>query len=445
MGGKINVYNLGEQGVNVVKSPIHLTDGELRSAQNAIWDPSEAEGGIRKRGGMPRFSGSAMAGAVRGIVNVPLAAPGDITRTFYLALGTFDSDTWATSANGTTWAEGATPARSQSLVQTSDAAVQYQNQRMATINRRIYYPGNDYVQYPAANHTAPSVRVFDGTNDYELFRIPYNPASGSTTNTKLITDFVVHDGRLYMAVYDPGGSAPDHRGRVFEFDPDTGTITQVGNAFGGGAGENTGGMPFCLASHNGYLWAGTYGISGLAVGKIYSIRPGVDSTWALKVTTATGAGYIMSMVSFRGELYFGTQGDAGSAALLRKLSNTGALSTIDTGSATDAGNYYAGLIVFEDNLYVSYVNLAPAMGKTTHIRKYDGTSVTTDRDVDATDAGARDMGQPFVYGSALYFPFLGTAAANNDGFLLRKTSGTWSNVLTANIRGFFGRVDVHPG
>ncbi len=445
MAGKINVYNLGEKGVNVVKSPIHLTDGELRSAQNAIFDPASAEGGIRKRGGMPRFSGSAMAGAVQGIVNVPLPASGQIARTFYLALGVFDADTWATSVTGVTWTDGVTPARAQTLTQCQiGGTILYYSQRMATFNRRIYYAGSDYIQYNAANHTAPPVRVYDGVNDYELFRIPYNPVSGSTTNSYLITDFCVHDGRLYMAVYDPGGVAPDHRGRVFEFDPDTGVVTQIGEAWGNTSGTLAGGMPFCLCSHNGMLWAGTNGISGAAVGKIYSIRPGIDTGWTLQITTAVGAGYIISMASWRGELYYGTQGDAGSAALLRKRDNAGVLSTIDTGASTDAGNHYAAITVFNDELYATYVSTLGAT-KVTHIRKYDGAAVTTDRDVDSLDA-PRYCGQGFVYNSALYLPFLATGVNAADGFLLRKTGGAWTKVLDlANLRGFIGRVDVIPG
>lgn len=440
MPGKISIYNLGERGVNVVKSPIHLTDGELRSAQNAIFDPASAEGGIRKRGGMPRFSGSAMAGSVMGIVNVPLAAPSQITRYFFLALSTEDADTWARSTDGTTWTEVTSPARAQSITHVVDAQHQYYVGKMATLNRKIYYFGNDYVQ----GTTDPPVRVYDGTNDYELFRVPFNPAAGSATHTILGNTFCVHDGKLYMSVYDPGGAAPDTGGRVFEFDPDTGYITQVGNLWGNGAGEVAGGMPYSLCSHNGMLWAGTYGLAGASTGRIYSIRPGIDTTWTLRVTTAAGAGWIISMASYKGELYYGTQGDAGSAALLRKRANDGTLSTIDTAPSTDAFNYFGGLTVFNSELYAAWVNLSPAVAKETLIRKWDGSAMSTDRDV-ATNDGARDVGQPLVYGSTLYFPFKATSTAAADGFLLKKTGGTWSKPLSnANIRGFMGRVDVAP-
>src|SRR5690606_41285777 len=124
----------------------------------------------------------------------------------------------------------------------------------------------------------------------------------------------------------------------------------------------------------------------------------------------------------------------------RSRTKSGPSSTIDTATSTDAGSYSGGIIVYDCDLYFTYVNLNGDV----LLRKYDGSSVTTDRDVGATD-GARQVGQPYVYGGALYVPFLSTASSAADGFLLRKASGWWTQVAAnLNVRGFFGRREVAP-
>ncbi len=74
MPGKQNVYNLGEQGIDVVESPVHVAEGVLLHAQNAQLAPIDLEGGIRKRDGMAQFAGAA-AGAILSGFNVSLIDP----------------------------------------------------------------------------------------------------------------------------------------------------------------------------------------------------------------------------------------------------------------------------------------------------------------------------------------------------------------------------------
>ncbi len=75
MPGKQNVYNLGEQGVDVVESPVHVAEGALLNAQNAQLAPIELEGGIRKRNGMSKFNAIAAAGVILSGFNVSLVDP----------------------------------------------------------------------------------------------------------------------------------------------------------------------------------------------------------------------------------------------------------------------------------------------------------------------------------------------------------------------------------
>lgn len=75
MPGKINVYNVGAEGVDVVDSPVHVADGALLSAQNAQLAPVELEEGIRKRDGLAKYNAIAGAGTILAGFNVSLTDP----------------------------------------------------------------------------------------------------------------------------------------------------------------------------------------------------------------------------------------------------------------------------------------------------------------------------------------------------------------------------------
>lgn len=441
MAGKENNFVLGTRGINLVDEPLALEDGDLQNAQNAEFRRTAGKMAIGIRGGLARLNASDLGGSILGGANIPLPSPlsASLTRAFLVARNTLTANTWQRSTNGTTWATAATPSQAQTYAQAVDANFGYFNQRCVSYQGKLIYPGSDYVQYPTASDTAPPIRVWDGTNDFEIGRVPKNPESGAA-NTILINDFVVHSNRVYYCTYDPGGAAPNHFGRVIELDLGTGQMTQIGDRFDAGSG----GMPYCLCSHNGLLWVGTYGIGGSAVGNIYSINVDTEDTWTLRHTTGIGAGYILSMASYRGILYFGCQGDAGSAALVRTLANDyTTAATSDTGSDTTAFNYYAALTVYNDELYAVYVSNSGAP-TICHVRKFDGSSWTTDLDVDAAQSD-RHVGQAFVnpYDDSLLIAFLSTDASAIDGFIYRKASGAWTAVETGlNCRGFLGRVDT---
>lgn len=75
MPGKQNVYNLGEQGIDIVESPVHVAEGVVLNAQNAQLAPIELEGALRKRDGMAKFNASVAAGAIVSGFNVSLVDP----------------------------------------------------------------------------------------------------------------------------------------------------------------------------------------------------------------------------------------------------------------------------------------------------------------------------------------------------------------------------------
>lgn len=65
------VYGLGEHGINRVKSPVHVLDGELLSAQNATTRPVQGQLAITKRDGMAKINSDAAAGTLVSITNIP--------------------------------------------------------------------------------------------------------------------------------------------------------------------------------------------------------------------------------------------------------------------------------------------------------------------------------------------------------------------------------------
>lgn len=91
MAGKVDIYNLGEKGVNLVRSPIHKQDGELTTAQNAQIIPYHAQRALGKRRGMSLINvTTAAAGAILNLFRVSLSDPDstdvDVTPTGTLLL-----------------------------------------------------------------------------------------------------------------------------------------------------------------------------------------------------------------------------------------------------------------------------------------------------------------------------------------------------------------------
>lgn len=72
--GKVDVYNLGAEGVNVVDSPIHMPQGTLVLGQNVQKTLSSEGGGISKRAGQDLLIDIG-AGPVMAILNVALVPP----------------------------------------------------------------------------------------------------------------------------------------------------------------------------------------------------------------------------------------------------------------------------------------------------------------------------------------------------------------------------------
>ncbi len=438
MAGKLNVYDLGQGGVNTSKSPVHLDTTELTKGQNAILDTAGVEGGLLKRGGMPRLNSSAMNGIINGAINVPLAEETAKTQTLYVALEvTSGSNTWRTSTDGSAYSFVTTPSKCAQDDKRSNAGwnANPPTKGVATLDGKIYYATDNYIAHSNAGHGPPPLRVFDGTNDEPVATVPYNPSVGDTTNVKAIGDVIAANKRIYFTSFDGSGGPT----RVFEVAPASGQITQIG------AELDVTGHHTALFYFNNRLWLGS--VNGSTNGTIYSIRPRLDATWGLEDTiTGKEAGPFMA---FQGLLYCGTR-DTSTAPTTRVRSSLGVWSDSDTGGLSGSQTYTTGpLIVFNGNLYAFVFSTAGA-NNTVIVRQFDGTSWTTDENLTTTFPGGSGgilqfPGMAVVYKSNLYVVFseLGGSGSPGDpsgAVLKRTTGGTWTNEDDVSARGWLGVV-----
>lgn len=81
------VYSVGQGGVNVDSSSLHMQDDQLRRSQNGIRDPLGVEGGLKNRPGLTRFNTTAGAGAILGGIGVPLLDSLGGVHFFYIGRG----------------------------------------------------------------------------------------------------------------------------------------------------------------------------------------------------------------------------------------------------------------------------------------------------------------------------------------------------------------------
>lgn len=440
MGGTLSNYNFGGDGVNLVKDPLELADAEATQLQNAEKIPDQATGGegsLTKRQGLAAL-GSALSGAVYGGISLPLQTT--FTRTLYASLGTFDSNKWTKTTNGTSWTDTASPARATKHDNTNyeviGTAAQAGSHRGVTYKTQLIYPGDGYtadVGTPG-NNTALPLMSWDGTTALTIVTMPVGSSSSDGNSPFSVSDMVQANGKIYFCLHDPANANP-MKGRVMAFNPATSELTQVATPFGFGTGFISGGAPCCIAWHQGQLFVGLDNGDGTAnVGKVVRCYPDIDTDWTSD--TAVLLGYPKSLCVYQGDLYVGMRGNATNDAKVYKRSqSTGAWAASDT-TTTSGIDYYGSLTVYGDDLYA--VVFSDGGSDVELIRKLSGGTWSTDRDVAATDCtagAAQHVGMGAVYGSDLFFAFKATSDTQNDGFILRKSGGTWTKVLTDNING----------
>jgi hypothetical protein len=438
MSDPLTNYTVGQEGVNLVKDPLQLNDGELTAAQNAEIVPDESKGGegaLSKRGGLGVLNGSALAGAVYGIISLPLQTT--FTRTLCVFLGTADSDTMRYTTDGTTWSTSTTPGRALIRGNRTGGSRHKGPIRGAAVKSQLLYAGNDYTE----GTTAPVILSWDGTNAVELMRVPAGP-SGDGTPPIAIWDMLTADGKVYFCVSEFPNSAEFH-GAVYELNVETGVVRLVGSGMGDSPNK-TGGFPRCLVWYQGKLWVGQHavGSSGANLGRLSSAVPGVDTTWTSEGNVFPG--FPISMVEFLGDLYIGTEEQESgiTAGVIKRTAATGVYTQPFNTGHSDGDAHVSCLTVFDGALYaVQYHSSATDV---LHVKKTtDGTTWTTDLDVDSVFPEVIVGSEPLyprdacVFDGALYVSFRASVEASaTDGIVLKRTAaGAWSKVLTDNING----------
>lgn len=438
--GDLTDYLIGDKGVQLTGSPIHTPDGGLLMAQNVEFIREQGMGGIGSRRALTPLNATALAGSVSHIANLPFGYPSN--EVLMIALSSGEAGlSFLLSKNGTTFTETvATTAAvrmfdtnelaaipggimgSNSLVWIPAPGVKYRN--------KYYYPSGDYVLSFVTGPvgTSAPLNQFDGTIGLELFRVPLSPNQAAATSVPYIVNIEVIDGLIYLCVHD--SNVPGLGGRVLAFDPENGTLTQIGNRFGSSTGEAGGvpGAPYSICSFNGRLFVGEYSTLG---NNVWSILPNSETTWTLDKALASGIP--VDLCEYNGVLYVGTLCNAAGSPIVYQRTGAGVWSTALTGAAKNV-SHYAGLIVFRSNLYFSYTALSGGVPQFLHLLKFDGASWTTDKDLstDYTLTTNHSFRKPFIYKDALYYPLRDQNTAHMTSFLLKLTgaTGVYSQVAT---------------
>ena len=436
MGAIIANHGVGKEGVNLVKNPLQLSDGEATQLQNAELVPDQATGGegsLSKRGGLAALT-SALAGSVLGMMSLPLQTT--YTRYLYCGQGNADSDTWLRTTDGSTWVEVASPARPARTYDkyytphSGQTALVNCSRRGVSYKTRMLFMGDDYT----VGSTCPPVIQWDESTSVELFRIPIGPNSDGDEPTA-VTDMLLANGKIYFAIAEKAAGGAFHGGRVMEYDPRTSIVKQVCNSMGVGAGEVDGqNVPTCLAYYQGQLWVGLHASnSGVAtIGKVIRCYPDVDTVWTTDVANLTGKPN--SLLEFGGDLYVATSLSDSSGT----ISKRSAASTAWSDVASLAQSDYTMLREYGGKLYaVRYTD--DVSDSLLILESSDGSSWSTSRDVYANDSGGvlvHPVGAA-VFNDRLFYAFEPVSHADNGtgGFILMNNAGTWSKIHTGNVNG----------
>ena len=308
MPGKQNTYTLGEYGVNRVKSPIHLVDGELLTAQNADVPFEKGNRGLAKRRGMAKLNEVAAAGPILSMTNIPIPDPfpdpvvGD---TIHYGFGAVTR----ASSDGTTWAD--------TSVAFNAASASGPNQSGYVTDGWLYYPGS----------TAPIIKRFDGSTVEDFVSLPDDPHLGPVVQINGLAGI----GSLLFALAALAGGAFGGM-VVYRIDLDDASVTKFCEGFVPDAVPPSGYFGFIAAGAAGLVaWQGTIWVcAGHSTGgpfstRVYSANPSAGA-WSLDhtiagtaPTTAYGADasslWLLVLGSVGSELYKRSTGGSYSVVL----------------------------------------------------------------------------------------------------------------------------------
>jgi hypothetical protein len=444
MAKDLDVYDMADHGVNVTKSPIHLEDGELTKAQNWQTDPTLADGAIRRRDAMVKLNSTALAGALRGLIALPFPDEFTVTRTFYAPIDDTTTNTWRTSADGTTWTTITTATLNKAQTAIHDPGAGAPGATFsgglrgmvtwAAVNHKIYFPGDDYnTDAEAGTDTSPTLYVWDGTTSTKLLTVPPPPDVAPTLARGISAIVPYSQTELLIAVFGENASTAETYASLLLYDTVTGSLEQLGPET-----SLNDQVIFAPYVYQGRIWIGpAYRESTGSTIAIRWIRPG-DPAWTTDANfKAIDIGGI-NMVHFLGNLYMGTHSSIAAVADIRKrTSSTGAWTTVTSTDGAGAGQVLGPLIVTADGLTILsfYNSVSGAAPLLRILSSTDGTTWVTDFDISANHASHIISGIPYLDTDGSIYWML--KRSDNVGVIKKRTSaGVWSTVDSFNeLRG----------
>lgn len=236
------------------------------------------------------------------------------------------------------------------------------------------------------------LRRTNGYTDESVARIERNPWNTDTVQANRIVSMLAANGGIYITVCDKGVTAGgeavgtnDDWGRVLFYNTSTRMLTEVNMENPTVAAAGLPRTPYALAWYVDRIFFGSVQSDG--VNNQATISYGQpDLAPVLELTRDTPFFRTTCMAVYKGELFAGFQmrdTGVGNIEFAQVYGRVAAHATSGTspwttrltagGGIAQANNILAAMVVFKDNLYVSFFNNT----QTAKIYKYDGTTWTT--------------------------------------------------------------------
>lgn len=392
---KLNLYEIGQAGVNVVVNPLQLQRNMATQLQNVIFPTASGEGGIGKRGGLTRVNASALnAGAnVLAIGNVGLPNP-VANKYLYAAANGY----WMRSTDGTTWAQVASP----------DLAGRFKTDGLPVLGIPPVQPTPGRMLYVDGNGGLDDLRVWNNVSDEFVLTVP-TVDPGVEAYSAGASGF--HNGAYFF------GTIAYAKGRLFKLNPDSGQLTVIIGVMG------TDYTAYSIFSFLGSLFVGVSDGAATPASYIYRCNPDGDTAWT--VDSAALIGVPVSMVNFLGNLYIGTGSrQAGVDMKVYKRTPSGTYSAVLTDASPWNVTCGGQLAVFADRIFCYQAGVIYS--------STDGAAWSSELDVYTTYSSFTGFcGRPVEFNGTLYWPFHESSGGASDGRVLKRTSaGVWSSVMS---------------
>lgn len=407
--GKLDLYAIGQGGVNVVKNPIALDRDEALLLQNVIYPSLSGEGGLQKRGGLQKKNSAALNGgaSILGLADVPLPDPFSTTSNprQYLYLGEADTNNWTRTADGATWVTQTVPG----------FPARYNQSGVPTWGPPPIQPIQGRLVYVSGDTDIDDWWMYDGTSDQLVLVVPaISPDPAAYTCGPI----GYHLGDFYISTTAVGNP------RIYKFNLTTGALTLIG---GGQLGVNY--VPRAIVSYLGQLFVAATDNSGGAAPQsfVYRCDPANATSWTTDSALLTGLPG--GMVNFQGNLYIATGSRNAAVSMnIYKRTPSGVYSTVYTDPTPWGVTNGGALIEFDDKLFAYIGGLIKV--------STDGAVWTTDLDVFGTYAFPAVTGIPVIFNNELYWGFGDDGGLGRARVLKRTTAGAWSVS--------YGPADFHP-